>query len=148
MNSKNNKRHFKKNQKPKPIKNDKLSFREREQVQVAYKKKRIIAAMRKSFGNVSFACEQIGINRSTYYKYYNKDPTFREAIWEIEEEDLDYTESKLKQLIDEKEPSDIYFKLKCKGKKRGYIERNDIGVGTISGEPQKIIIGGKEIVFS
>lgn len=147
MGNKNKRNIRKKNKKSNEKSPVPKSGREHEEIQIAYRKKRLLTALREGRGNITFACTKTGIGRTTYYKYYNNDPDFRQTVWEIEEEDLDHTESKLQELVDEKEPSAIYFKLKCKGKQRGYIERQDIGIGTLTNEPQKIMIGGKEIVF-
>ena len=74
-------------------------------------------------GNVSDTCDAINICRATYYDWYNHDEKFKQKIDEYQESLIDFTESQLMQLIQEKEPSAIYFHLKCRGKKRGYVER-------------------------
>jgi hypothetical protein len=93
----------------------------------------------------------VGINRTTYYVYYNEDEAFKDSIDEIAESALDFVESKLFQRIEGVEtieekafsyegevkiqeikkqyPPDttaIIFYLKTKGKKRGYIETQEV----------------------
>ena len=53
------------------------------------------------------------------------DPYFRERIEELDEEVLDMAESMLKKNIHEQKEASIFFFLKTKGKKRGYIETID-----------------------
>lgn len=107
------------------------------------KKKAMLKALEKSLGIVSHACKSIGIHRSTHYDWLESDPDYRSAVTELEEDALDLSESKLferivgvKLLSDKNNPESavyqvppsdraIIFHLKTKGKKRGYIERNE-----------------------
>lgn len=93
---------------------------------VEQNKKRLLSAMEKYNGIVSAACKAAKISRTTYYGYINKDPEFKKQIDDIENIALDYVESKLFKLIEELNPASILFYLKCKGKKRGYIEKQEI----------------------
>ena len=62
-------------------------------------KKELVVALKKHLGIVSSACEAIGISRTTYYKYYNEDETFRNEVNTIGDHTLDFVESKLFELI-------------------------------------------------
>ena len=75
---------------------------------------------------MSVAAQKIGINRSTLWKWLQNDDELRQAINDIEEEKLDFTESQLTKLIKSGNPAAIFFHLKCKGKNRGYVERQEI----------------------
>jgi len=89
------------------------------------KKESLLKALEKSLGIVSTACESAGISRTTYYKYYNKDKGFKQLVDSIGDIALDCAESQLFELIKEKNVTAIIFYLKTKGKKRGYIEKQE-----------------------
>lgn len=89
-------------------------------------KKQIVAALEQSLGVVSSACRKVGISRTTFYKYYKEDLDFKKECKEIEEFALDYAESQLHKQIGEGSVSATIFYLKTKGKKRGYVERQEI----------------------
>lgn len=89
-------------------------------------KEAILKALRKTLGIVTPACEETGISRTTYYEWYKTDPEFRKNVDDLHEVELDFVESKLHSLINDKNPAAIIFHLKCQGKKRGYIEKQEI----------------------
>lgn len=89
-------------------------------------KKQLLKALEKSLGIVTTACKNVGIHRSTYYDWYNRDLEFKKQVDEINEVALDFGESKLFEQIADNIPSSTMFFLKCKGKKRGYVERQEI----------------------
>jgi hypothetical protein len=62
------------------------------------------------------------ISFNTLKKYIGKDPKVQEAISFIEEHSLDRAEKRLLTMIDEGNTAAVFFYLKCKGKKRGFIE--------------------------
>ena len=89
-------------------------------------KRRLIEAMEQSLGVVTTACKKVGISRKTYYDYYNNDSEFKNAVDDIQNVALDFAESQLhKQIADGNTTATIFY-LKTKGKKRGYIERQEI----------------------
>jgi len=94
------------------------------------KKRQLVKALEKSLGIVSTACQSIGISRTTYYKYYNEDEDFRQSVDSISNIALDCAESQLFELIKEKNVTAIIFFLKTKGKRRGYIERQEVESNT------------------
>jgi len=89
-------------------------------------KKGMLEALTKSLGIVSTACETVGISRTTYYKYYKADEQFKEQVDGISEEAIDFVESRLFELIRKGNVAATIFFLKTKGKKRGYVERQEI----------------------
>ena len=89
------------------------------------KKAQLLKALEKSLGIVSTACEAASISRTTYYKYYNEDKDFKRSVDSISDIALDCAESQLFELIKEKNVTAIIFYLKTKGKKRGYIEKQE-----------------------
>jgi hypothetical protein len=90
------------------------------------KKEQLLEALERSLGIVSTACQSIGISRTTYYKYYNDDEDFKQSVDSISNIALDCAESQLFELIKEKNVTAIIFYLKTKGKKRGYIEKQEV----------------------
>jgi len=86
-------------------------------------KENFITLFFKHTGNISFICKTIGIHRTTYYQWLKKDKKFRETIDAELEGLIDFVESKLFNLIDDKNVAAVIFFLKTKGKGRGYVER-------------------------
>jgi len=91
-----------------------------------HNKKALISALEKTLGVVTDACEIVKINRVTYYRYYNDDEDFKRQVDSIQDIALDFAESKLNEQIDSGNITAIIFYLKTKGKKRGYIEKQEI----------------------
>ena len=89
-------------------------------------KKALIEALEKSLGVVTTACKQVGIGRTTFYNYYNDDKEFAKQVDEIENVALDFAESQLHKQIQEGSTAATIFLLKTRGKKRGYVERQEI----------------------
>ena len=119
-----------------------------------HNKKELIEALTKTRGIVTTACVMVGLNRSTYYDYYNDDSDFKKEVDELSNVALDFAESKLMEKMEGVEigkntkeglaiysvpPSDtaLIFYLKTKGKKRGYVERSEIDL-TTKGESIKL----------
>lgn len=92
------------------------------------KKREILEALEKSLGIVTTACKQVGINRDTYYEWLKKDKEFKRKVKELENVALDFAESQLHKQIAKGNPLSTMFYLKCKGKKRGYIEQQELRV--------------------
>jgi predicted DNA-binding transcriptional regulator AlpA len=89
-------------------------------------KKAIIEALEKSLGVVSTACKTVGVGRTTFYGWLKDDPEFAQQVDDIQNIALDFVESKLFENIKQGKTSEMIFYLKTKGKKRGYIERQEI----------------------
>lgn len=92
------------------------------------KKREILEALEKSLGIVTTACKQVGINRDTYYEWLKKDKEFKKKVKDLENVALDFAESQLHKQIAKGNPLSTMFYLKCKGKKRGYIEQQELRV--------------------
>jgi hypothetical protein len=91
-------------------------------------KKAMLEALEKSLGIVTTACKTVGISRETHYQYYKTDKHYRKACKDIENVTLDFAESQLHKQIAKGNPLSIMFFLKCKARKRGYIEQQDIKI--------------------
>jgi len=93
---------------------------------IEHTKKAILEALEKSLGVVTTACKQVGVGRTTFYEYLNKDEGFANKVADIQNIALDFAESQLpKQLQDGNTSANIFY-LNTKGKKRGYVERSEI----------------------
>ena len=86
-------------------------------------KERFLEALTKSLGIVSSAAKICGLSTGTHRNYKRDDMEYRRKVEDIEDMVLDYGESKLLELINEKNVAAVIFFLKTKGKKRGYIEQ-------------------------
>ena len=91
---------------------------------IQHTKKALLEALKSSLGIVSAACEVVGVDRSTYYRYYNNDEVFRNECNDIENLVIDFAESKLYEQIKGNNITAIIFYLKTKGKRRGYYEQS------------------------
>ena len=91
---------------------------------IQHTKKALLEALKSSRGIVSAACEVVGVDRSTYYRYYNDDEVFRNECNDIENLVIDFAESKLYEQIKGNNITAIIFYLKTKGKRRGYYEKS------------------------
>ena len=89
-------------------------------------KNNLLEALEKSMGIVTTACKRVKCNRSTFYKYYNNDKDFRDKVDELQNYTLDLVESELHKQIMEGNTTATIFYLKTKGKKRGFVERQEI----------------------
>ena len=89
-------------------------------------KKGLLDALEKSLGVVTTACKQVGIGRTTFYNYYNEDIDFAKKVDDIENVALDFAESQLHKQIQEGSTAATIFLLKTRGKKRAYVERQEI----------------------
>jgi hypothetical protein len=90
------------------------------------KKDAMLQALEKTLGVVTSACKQVGIGRTTFYDWLNNDKEFAKQVEEIQNVALDFAESQLHKQIGDGSTSATIFYLKTKGKKRGYIERQEI----------------------
>ena len=90
------------------------------------KKESLLKALEQSLGVVTVACKKADIPRSTYYKWLKEDEMFAIAVQEIENVALDFAESQLHKQISDNSTAATIFYLKTKGKKRGYVERQEI----------------------
>ena len=100
-------------------------------------KKAMLKALEKSLGVVTLAAKEVGIDRTMHYRWMNEDSEYRKAVDDIADVALDFAESMLHKQIQDKDTTATIFFLKTKGKKRGYVERQEIDH---SGIPARIEI--------
>lgn len=93
-------------------------------------KKAMLEALEKSLGIVTSACKSVDISRETHYRWLREDADYKAAVESLSDVALDFAESQLhKQIKDGNSTATIFF-LKTKGKKRGYVERQELDVST------------------
>jgi len=87
------------------------------------KKETFLAALLSSDGNISKACGQTNISRTTIYDWIKKDEGFKDKVSYVSEELLDMAEDQLLTMIRNGNLTATIFYLKTKGQARGYIEK-------------------------
>ena len=97
------------------------------------KKKAMMEALEKSLGVVTQACKIASVSRTQYYQWLKDDPEFKKQTDDISEIAIDFAESILHSLISKKSVPCTIFYLKTKGKKRGYVETQELAIS----EPNK-----------
>lgn len=108
------------------------------------RKKKMLEALEESYGIVTRAAQIAEVPRSTFYEWLSTDLEFKAAVEAVNDIAIDFVESKLFERINgvvvqtgevdgepityKQPPSDtaMIFYLKCKAKKRGYVERTEI----------------------
>ena len=115
------------------------------------KQKKFLQAYKATMGNVTKACEMTGVkSRRSYYDWLENEE-FAKEIELLQETQVDFAESMLFKNMSEGKETSIIFYLKCKGKKRGYIEKQEIGVTDKDGNDVKLanttyIFGNPEFI--
>lgn len=89
------------------------------------KKNEFLIAFEAKAGNISQACKAIDIGRRTYYDWLEHDKKFAQNVDDLNEAGIDWGESLLKLQMQKGDTTAIIFFLKTKGKKRGYIEKQE-----------------------
>ena len=90
------------------------------------KKGSFLKALEETHGNITDACSASNVSRSAYYDWMEKDKEFKVTVDDIVEGVIDHVESKLFENINKNDTTSIIFFLKTRGKKRGYVERQEI----------------------
>ena len=96
------------------------------EAKTARRKKLFLSAFERKSCDVTAAAKACGMSRFHVYAWRKADPAFEAEFIEMTERDLDYTESQLKKNIKAGKEASIFFHLKCKGKKRGWVERQEV----------------------
>ena len=123
------------------------------------KKNAMLKALESTLGVVTSACEVVGIDRRTHYRWINEDEAYRVQVESLTDLAVDFAESQLFELIkgahrevstpdgeviriqDAPNTSATIFYLKTRGKKRGYVERTELA--GVNDAPIQIIINDK-----
>ena len=84
--------------------------------------------------NKSAACRDLGMSYRNLCYRLEKDGELRDMFREAEEGRIDMAESILMKLMKQGNTTALIFFLKIKGKKRGYIERQELSHEVATGE--------------
>lgn len=87
-------------------------------------------ALRETGGFFTRAAELLNVTQSAVSQRVSNSVRLQNVLKEIEEQYLDLGESKLMSLINKEDLGAIKFYLRCKGARRGYIERSHLNVAT------------------
>lgn len=90
----------------------------------------MLDALEKSLGVVTSACKTVGVGRTTHYLWMQEDKEYKAAVDELSDVAIDFAESQLHKQIKEGNSTATIFFLKTKGKKRGYVERQEVDVSS------------------
>jgi hypothetical protein len=93
-------------------------------------KKAMLDALEKSLGVVTSAAKTVGVGRTTHYLWMQEDKEYKAAVEELSDVAIDFAESQLHKQIKEGNSTATIFFLKTKGKKRGYVERQEVDVSS------------------
>jgi len=99
-------------------------------------------ALRDTGGFVTYAAKKLNCHYTTVINYLNKSKRLRDVRKEIEESYMDLGEHALLKKVKDGDLGAICFYLKCKAKRRGYVERQEI-TGA-DGESLKIVVTREE----
>jgi hypothetical protein len=90
------------------------------------KKTAFLDAYEKTYGNVTKACELLGIARSTVYLWRKNDANFKSILEDVQPNEmiLDLAENTLIQNMKGGDTTAAIFILKTKGKHRGYAQNS------------------------
>lgn len=94
--------------------------------------------------NITLACKDININRTTYYNWLENCEKFKQKIQEQAESILDKAESVLHKELESNNVSIAQYILEKKGRKRGYGPQEMEHSGNLKLEIIKRSIHGKE----
>jgi len=86
------------------------------------RKARLLEVLRETRGIVSVACARCGVARRTFYVWLDADQDFKRSVEDVNEEAVDFVESKLLERIESGAERSIIFFLRTRGKPRGYRE--------------------------
>ena len=98
-------------------------------------------ALRTAKGFRTQAAELLGVSHQAVSERIKNSKALQKIDEELKEELLDFAESKLLKAIKNDASWAICFFLKCKGKKRGYVERQEVEqIGGIKTAPEKLTL--------
>lgn len=112
------------------------------QLRTTEAKKALLAALERTMGIVSPACKISKVARRSHYEWLERDVDYKLQVEALADHALDFAESCLMKSIKNGSDTATIFYLKTKGKKRGYIERQEL-----TGEDGKNLFAGLKIGY-
>ena len=103
----------------------------------------IATALRLNGGFLSYTAQALGLRYQTLQRRILNNKELQKVKEEIDESMLDLTEHMLLKNIKEGKEQSIFFFLRCKGKKRGYVERLEQAVVVEHRSP--LVIAGLDL---
>lgn len=100
------------------------------------------AALIKANGFVGLAAKALGISHGALSQRCKAHPELQQVRQDIDEQFLDMAEGKLWQAVQGGQAWAICFALKCKGKRRGYVERQEVDMQVEAKQP--LVIQGPD----
>jgi len=86
----------------------------------------IIEALRQTHGLISKAAEKLGCSPRTIYDRKRGSEAIQQAIDECRDEIIDHAELALRSAVLDRQPWAVALVLRTIGRKRGYVERQEI----------------------
>lgn len=90
------------------------------------KKEAMLVALEKCLGVVTDAAKMADVARSSHYNWMQDDEEYAARVNELKEVALDFAVSALHRLIANGDTAATIFYCKTQGKKRGYVERQEL----------------------
>ena len=91
-----------------------------------YTKEQMIEALKESNGFISVAARRLGCSVTTVANYRDKYPEIQQVVDDIIDSKLDFAEGQLMANIKAGKEISLLFFLKTIGKRRGFIERQEL----------------------
>jgi hypothetical protein len=105
----------------------------------------VIAALEACHGLIAPAARALGTSRQAIYGLMKREPRVAEAVDAAREDLLDAAENRLREkAIVDGDTASLLFLLKCLGKQRGYVERQQVEHKTPGSDTVVIQIGKKK----
>lgn len=89
-----------------------------------YEMSEVIAVIAAKNGNLTEVAKAMKVQPNTIHNYRHRYPEVEEAFRDARAAFVDLAETRLREAVDSGDITAIIFTLKCQGKARGYIERD------------------------
>lgn len=113
--------------------------------ELSEKQTRLVEAYKSRFGNVAKACREARVDRSSYYRWLESVPAFRDAIAAVDVvgEIVDLAEEKLVEKLQSGSLPAIFFVLETRGASRGWTKTTNVAVAG----PPTIVVQETDVAF-
>jgi hypothetical protein len=100
---------------------------------MAIAEEQYVQAINEASGLITVAARRLGCSRKAIYDAAKRYESVEEAIQDNREKILDLAEGKLYSKVNDGDITSIIFLLKTLGKKRGYVERQEVDAAVTHG---------------